>query len=604
MKKFISCLLAVLMIAMLSVTAFAADDPAPGDIIITNTDSDHTYLAYEIFAGNITTGESGLPKMDITKWGCGITEAGIKALCSAYSVEVSDDSGANNYWNSKNIAGQIAAKLNGTGAIGAEAFADILMSSSTYLLTDEQAQAAAISHHIAFAAGEDKAVLDVHHQGYYLVVDEPNSLKDKTSDSYTDYILVVVAGQDVTVAHKNDVPTVIKKVQENTNITAATVDQKLPNHELTENYNDTADYSIGDKIPYEMIASLPSTLNNYDTYTLTFNDTMNGMEYVGQSLKVYVRHTDGSLVELASGTADNGYINSVTNGNKTLTVTINMKKNANGTFALSTKNGTTPVDAASYIIVRYEAALTNDAVIGSAGNKNTAYLEFSNNPNNKDDMGKTPTDETIVYTYELNVVKTNAEDKSKLAGAEFVIQRTVDGKADPNGYAVLTAVKGEVPSEGGEAPVIGYKVASWGALSGATAMPTDAKGEINIIGLDRGHYFLTETKAPEGYTALTSPIEIAIDASIGNTQSWNGSTTLSNLTINVTDPNKMTAAINDGIGNIDDGTVGIAVANNATAQLPTTGGIGTTMFYIIGSVLAIGAAFVFVVRRRMSVKEQ
>lgn len=135
-------------------------------------------------------------------------------------------------------------------------------------------------------------------------------------------------------------------------------------------------------------------------------------------------------------------------------------------------------------------------------------------------------------------------------------------------------------------------------------MPTDAKGEINIIGLDRGHYFLTETKAPEGYTALTSPIEIAIDASIGNTQSWNGSTTLSNLTINVTDPNKMTAAINDGIGNIDDGTVGIAVANNATAQLPTTGGIGTTMFYIIGSVLAIGAAFVFVVRRRMSVKEQ
>lgn len=149
----------------------------------------------------------------------------------------------------QNIAGQIAAKLNGTGAIGAEAFGRYLMSSSTYLLTDEQAQAAAISHHIAFAAGEDKAVLDVHHQGYYLVVDEPNSLKDKTSDSYTDYILVVVAGQDVTVAHKNDVPTVIKKVQENTNITAATVDQKLPNHELTENYNDTADYSIVTRFP-------------------------------------------------------------------------------------------------------------------------------------------------------------------------------------------------------------------------------------------------------------------------------------------------------------------------------------------------------------------
>lgn len=617
MKKYIAFLLAVMLLASLSATAFAADGDNPGKIIIDKTNSNHTYLAYEIFAGEIVDGKdeagnpTGLKQINNVRWGCDITDAGILALCGKYltSDQYSTTPGGTIGYNTATVAALVAGKLKAANTAQAREFAAFLTSDASNLITEEAASQGNNRnnnmHTITFPAGGNPAELAVHHQGYFLVIDKAGSLRGVTDSSYTNYILVVVSDSNVTIEHKNDVPVMIKKVQENTNIdaSAGTTDSRLSDHTLSSNYNDTADYSIGDEIPYELISNLPSNLIDYSTYNLVFHDDMNGMQYVANSLEVYVRNTNDT-VKLASNGA---FTHNVSGDKKKITVSLNMTR-TDGAFALPKDGGgTTTVNAGSYIIVKYKAALDATAVLGMNGNPNEAYLEYSNNPTKADDRGTTTKDKNIVYTYELDILKQNAEEKKPLKGAKFKVQKTVSGgsTADPAGYAILEEVKGEVPPDApsGTVPaVLGYRVAGWS--SSGTEVETGDDGYIHIFGLDRGHYFLTETAAPANYSLLEKPIEIAIDANIGNTQSWAGNdTTLTKLSISITDPNLISAPINGGTGDTKNGAVGINIANNATAQLPTTGGIGTTMFYAIGAALALGAAVILVAKRRVGVGE-
>ena len=209
------------------------------------------------------------------------------------------------------------------------------------------------------------------------------------------------------------------------------------------------------------------------------------------------------------------------------------------------------------IEITYTATLNEDAVIGSDGNPNKVILFYNTNPTASPCvMGKTPPDETIVYTFDIDVLKVDGEETTvKLAGAEFELKNAAGAvlkfKHNPTGNV--------------------YKLAADQSAAGLeTILVSDADGVIRIIGLDEGTYTLTETKAPIGYNLLEDPITVVIEHAGG------GSYTVKNGTFTGT----------------------VTIGNFTGGVLPGTGGIGTTVFYAVGAILALLLAAAFVVYKR------
>lgn len=215
------------------------------------------------------------------------------------------------------------------------------------------------------------------------------------------------------------------------------------------------------------------------------------------------------------------------------------------------------------VVVTYSATVAADATIAGAGNKNTAKLEYN---------GKHSTEEeTTTYVWKLNVHKYTLDSTNKevaLSGAKFVLYR-MDGGARK--YAKLT----------------NNKIDGWVNDKGnATTLETSGTGDILIEGLNVGTYYLEETEAPAGYNKLTEPIEVEITATTSVTS---GSETVQYKNSSETSYTPATDAT-------------VKVLNSAGTQLPSTGGIGTTLFYVIGGVLMAVAAVLLVTKKRMNNK--
>ena len=215
------------------------------------------------------------------------------------------------------------------------------------------------------------------------------------------------------------------------------------------------------------------------------------------------------------------------------------------------------------VVVTYSATVAANATIAGAGNKNTAKLEYS---------GKHSTEEeTTTYVWKLNVHKYALDSKNKevaLSGAKFVLYR-MDG--DTKEYATLT----------------GNKIAGWvNDKDKATTLETNGAGDILIEGLNVGTYYLEETEAPAGYNKLTEPIEVKITATPDAT----------GVSETVEYKNKNDSTYTPATNAI------VKVLNEAGTQLPSTGGIGTTIFYVIGGGLMAVAAVLLVTKKRMNNK--
>lgn len=215
------------------------------------------------------------------------------------------------------------------------------------------------------------------------------------------------------------------------------------------------------------------------------------------------------------------------------------------------------------VVVTYSATVAADATIAGAGNKNTAKLAYS---------GKESTEEeTTTYVWKLNVHKyalDSTNHEVALSGAKFVLYR-MDG--DTKKYAKLTNKK-----------IVGWVTDK----DNATTLETDGTGDILIEGLNVGTYYLEETEAPAGYNKLTEPIEVEITATTSVTS---GSETVQYKNSSETSYTPATDAT-------------VKVLNNAGTQLPSTGGIGTTLFYVIGGGLMAVAAVLLVTKKRMNNK--
>ena len=525
MKKLASLLLAMIMVFAMSATAFAADETY--SITINNSKSGHTYEAYQIFTGDLSI-ENETKVLSNIAWGSGITDAGKSAL-----LQFGKAAGETPFAS----PAKLAETLTDTNAV---AFAN---EAAKYLNT--------VAGTLTYS--ENKYVISGLTAGYYLVKDKNDSL-DGVNDSYTNYIIKVVG--DATASPKGSIPTVEKKVKEDDKDVDGNTDERIPGYNVGEDYNDVADYNIGEAVPFKLIGTLPSNYADYATYKYIFHDTLSaGLSYNGDAT-VYVDNGNG----LTPIQEEGNYV--ISTDGSTLTITFaNLKQ-------------VTSVTKDSKIVVMYTAKLTTEAVIGLEGNENKVRLEFSNNPNadGSGDTGKTPEDKVIVFTYELDVTKVDGETKTHtLQGAEFKLLNKDKQEAvfDQNGF-----VKWD--TEG-------------------TTFTSGEDGKFVIKGLDAGTYYLKETKAPVGYNLLEKPVKLVITANTVNNQAWGGtpSAALTALTISVDDGEAKA-------GNLTDGIVSITVENNKGATLPSTGGMGTTLFYVAGLAMMITAAGAFVARRRIA----
>lgn len=482
MKKVISLILSMAMVLSLTMLSFA---DTTYTITIENATEGHTYEAYQIFTGDLS--EKGV--LSNIEWGSNVTSAGQEKMGSA----------------------DVKAETLKNGS-DAKAFAKELVDNK-YLTESPIASATAPS--------DGKYVMSGLAPGYYLIKDKDATLTGK-DDAYTSYIVKVVG--NVKMNPKSDKPKVEKKVKDTNDTTGTTTD-----------WQDSADYDIGDKVPFQLTATLPNNVSSYDKYFVQFNDTLSsGLTY-----------NNDAVIKIDGEDVTNSF--NIDYKDNKLTIS------CDDVIALGATNN-------SKITVEYTATLNENAVIGSAGNPNKVDLEYSNNPNQTGegdrDHGKTPEDTVIVFTYKTVINKVDGEG-NPLTGAEFTLEKKVNGE-----WVAVEVVKND---------------------DGTT---------FTFNGLDDGEYRLRETKTPEGYNSIND-IYFTITA---EHDILSDSPALKTLT------GKVTTGEITFTSNVTEGSLTSNVVNKSGATLPETGGIGTTIFYVLGSVLVIGAGILFVTKRRMSVR--
>ena len=343
---------------------------------------------------------------------------------------------------------------------------------------------------------------------------------------------------DTNAEIKSGVPTVVKKVKDTNDSTGE-----------TSEWQDSADADINDDVQYQITGTMPANITDYTSYKYVFTDTMSkGLTYTANNAKIKIGDTDvtGSFKEAVTPK----------DGSTVVTWTCDNLKDIKGvTLNKDTK-----------VVVTYSAKLNENAVIGAGGNPNTVNLTYSNNPNKGGDgeTGKTPDDKNIVFTYKTVVNKVD-EKQDSLAGAAFKLEKKVKSSDGTDNYE--------------------YKV-----VKSFTA--DDKTSTFTFTGLDDGDYKLTETTTPAGYNTI-SPIEFTISASHEKDSA---------------DPKLIELSGNAKNGEAtftpktDDGSLTTSVVNKKGATLPSTGGIGTTMFYVAGGLMVVVAGVLLAAKKKAEAK--
>lgn len=312
-------------------------------------------------------------------------------------------------------------------------------------------------------------------------------------------------------------------------------------------WQDVADHDIGDKIPFKLEGTVPADYDaEYTSYYFAFHDEEEaGLTFNKDSVEVYVDDTKITAgFEVKTSTND---------GCSFEVVFSDLKK-------------ISAVHAGSTIRVEYTSTLNPNAVIGGNGNLNKAQLEYSNNPRDTNSKDKTVWDNVVVFTYQVVVNKyaNSVAENNKLPGAEFTLTKKLNGDTTK----VIAAVK----SEDGV--------------------------RFTFKGLDDGEYTLTETVTPEGYNTI-DPITFNVNANHEIT--WEGTgdrnTLLKSLTGNQV-TGKITFAENANVN----GSLVTDIINKSGTVLPSTGGMGTTVFYVVGGGLMAVAVVLLVTKKRMENK--
>lgn len=343
-----------------------------------------------------------------------------------------------------------------------------------------------------------------------------------------------------------------KEVTINEKNGAPTVDKEVL-EDSTNTYGKGNDADVGDTVTFR--ATIKVTDGDPKNYVL--HDKMSdGL--------TFQRITSVTCTNAGTSTSDTLNENTHYTLKKGAAVTDSVDPNC--TFELAFKeNVLKPNDV---VVVEYTAVINEKAVIGSTGNPNEATLEYKDGTRGTSSSTKTYTWKIDIYKY----FQDSAGTKKPLKDATFVLYR--QNSSNTPEYAKISADKIE-----------------WGTeKEQATPLTSDKEGKIAISRLDADTYYLEETKAPTGYNPLTSPIEIKIEHSTMNETSASATITYKQQ------------GTEDSATNITSTENRVEVENKTGTTLPSTGGMGTTLFYVVGGGLMVAAIVLLVTKKRMENK--
>lgn len=520
MKKVFAAAAAIATVFGLAATTVATANAAGGNATLTVSTKDakfagKTVNAYKMFSATVSSDGGAVSHTLNDAW---------KPFFKN-SVELTDVTDAN--VNDK--ANDYVSKLKDSALTAFAAKASNWAQNTANSIT---ADATATVSKIAATDGKYTATFTGLDYGYYVVA-VPGATVADTNSQYA--ALVRVHSTTVSVDIKGALPTVDKKVQ------------------VDGTGKDATDAKIGDTLKFTLTSTIPD-MSAYSTYTFNFKDTLSKGLTFGQVDSVKVGDTaltTDTDYTVATAPADNG---------KTL-LTVTMKNFKNQQANVGKK-----------ITVTYTATLNKDAVVGGAGNVNSATIQYSNNPSTNG-TGESEPSKVRVFTYGFTVDKytgKNYDDTAtRLAGAEFTL-------AHKGGTAISFVKVADSATQNAE-----YRVANAGETGATTTIITPANGKVEFRGLKNGEYTLTETEAPAGYNKLASAIGVKVNGQNDGTDTTHATVT---ITYN-----------NDNNGSNYDQTASngvIPVRNKSGVTLPGTGGMGTIAFTVIGVlVIALGVAW-------------
>ena len=541
-KKLLAALLAVAMVCAMAIPAFAFESWETKEDLNKN----HDYIAFQIFKGVISSKDN--PTLSDVTWGSHITNPDdfLKKLKDAP------------------IIGAQFHSIDATDATDAATVQKVLAVISKWHDSDDDSIAFArfVCHYLySNGAAPDSDIvggnssITIPEAGYYLIVDTINFSNGDYYHAYNSFLLVnvpqaVQTSYNVTINHKVVKPTVEKKVYDNFDNQDGT---------STGDFGSSADHAINEKFQFQLIAKLPAgrdegrAYDYYDKYTVCFNDTLSeGITYDG---------LDSVVIE------SNGTPYDITNDSSKYDIDISNLKSQNS-FVVKihdVKNCVANLNDGATITVTYTAHLNDKAYVntrsGSTENKNSVQLQYSNNPRPGEYWGTTPKSEVYVYTYQLNNTKrAEKEDGTPLPGAGF---RLYSNEACHDEDEIKLKMNDD-----------GTYSRDFSTEGKGVEMISGQDGQFNVKGLDAGTYYLKETTPPSGYSACANK-EIVISATHNGNHVELDSSKLSTTIINKKD------------GGI---------------TLPSTGGIGTTIFYVVGGGLMVAAIVLLVTKKRMENK--
>lgn len=557
--------------------AFAAE-AAPANSITINRiaedNKDNTFKAYQIFKAKVVDEkDKGKVASDI-EWSS--TTIGSKVIAAIQ--------GSTKY--------KELVKADSTKALAADATAPVVAEWLSNNVTDTNASSASSSEGTRVAPGDVLYAIaaavtdetpagngipvdtswtrpaitsDGHYgDGYYLFVSD--GFKADKPNTGTSPIFAIVGGEPVTVTEKTSIPTVEKKVLN---------DSKVKDANITDQtgWEDYADSQIGQKVNYKLTGTIADNYATYDSYAYKFTDTLSqGLTYAKGSLEVYALNNESyTKIDQNSYTV----VEPAEDNNNTLTVSFNDKGLKSATAA--NESDLLNIDAKTQIVVFYKAELNSKASYEAPGNKNEVYLEYSNNPM-AEGTGKSEIDVVTDHVFRLDVTKTDKDTGSALtgknlqAGFKVKVIRGDEGTLDNK----WLGENGEIVEE-----------------SQAYEFKTQLDdGKVYIPGLDTGTYQITETTTPTGYNTV-APFEITVTPSYKN----NGELD----TLTVSSNNKEMTVIKDANG----ATIPLTIKNKKGSGLPLTGLNGVTFTWIAGgAVLCIGVAHLIRSRKQAEESEQ
>ncbi len=549
-KKLASIMLALAMVFTMAVGAFASSDlepetPAPtvagpGTITVSNALYGETYSLYKIF--DLSVSDDG----------------------NAYSYTLPVGSDFEDFFIGENAVGATYVTIDSSSRV---------VTAKAILTTDESSKYDFANALMAYIDGRNtddnsdnnveaiKTITETNGEGTYTLVFDELAFGYYLIDTSVAAVCILNSNvTDLNLTAKSPVPVIDKKVQEDS----------------TGNWGATNTADIGDVVNFQSKVQHIAKLEK-----LVVHDTMSkGLTFDITSVKITINNEDSTPVEIIKGTDYNVTATPILEGTETVGTSITI------TFSDEFLKNRIPADE---LLITYSATLNESAVVGGNGNPNDIWHTYGNDQESEKQR-------TVTYTWPMGIEKyTNgATGEIKLEGAEFVVIKNLGSFStadyvvctfDENGqYNGWVRTSNDNPQEGEAAGIqlVTYNKESTTAqtrkyevnrdlLPEECKLVSDKDGKINVHGLDSDRYIVKETAAPAGYNLKTTPDLVII-----------------------TESGAMTTIDGQNIANNT-----IRVLNQTGTELPSTGGMGTTIFYVVGSILVVGAAVLMVTRRRM-----